>query len=471
MAKTMPGLLHNCISAAAPAPSPLKNAIYRNALRVQLLANASACFRALTCHTISPYFRHWTQPFMAIADFIRDNTGPIIKEWENFAKTFVPAAEHMSPLARRNHIVQILAFIEADISTPQTAKEQVSKSHGDKPRAAYPSAAETHAALRHDGGFNMDQMVSEYRALRASVVKLWKASKPEIDLEALQDLTRFHEAVDQAMTESIHDYSRKLDLSRNLFLGILSHDLRNPLGAISMSAQLAMNIGALTDRQTMLLTQITDSTTRAGVIVTNLLDLTRARLGTGLPIVKEAVNMAFVSNQLVDEVRAMRPTREIRLKVSGDVSGLWDKARIGQVFSNLLGNAVQYGFRNAPISVTVDGQATAVVLTVHNEGVPIAPDDLATLFNSLTRVIVDEDLASEPSVNLGLGLYICKEIVVAHGGTIAVTSTERDGTTFTVRFPRTAGTVAVETNGKAYFGDVAVPANTPPSILNSDPVI
>lgn len=409
---------------------------------------------------------------MPIADFIRDNTAPIVKEWENFAKTFVPAAEHMSPLALRNHIVEILAFIENDMRTAQTAKEQVTKSHGDKPKAAYPSAAETHAALRHDGGFNMDQMVSEYRALRASVVKLWSASKPVMTEDTIQGLTRFHEAVDQAMTESIHDYSRKLDLSRNLFLGILSHDLRNPLGAISMSAQLAVKIGTLSDRQTMLLTQITDSTARADMIVTNLLDLTRARLGSGLPIVKEAVNMAFVSNQLVDEMRAMHPTREIRLKVSGDVSGLWDKARIGQVFSNLLGNAIQYGFRSAPIAVTVEGQTDAVILTVHNEGVPIEPEALTTLFNSLTRVIVDDDTASaEPTVNLGLGLYICKEIVVAHGGTIGVTSTEREGTTFMVTFPRGSAVVAVETNGKAYLGDVAVPAKTPPSILNSDPVI
>ncbi len=408
---------------------------------------------------------------MLIADFIRDNTAPIIKEWENFAKTFVPAAEHMSPLALRNHIVQILAFIEKDIGTTQTAKEQVTKSHGDKPKAAYPSAAETHAALRHDGGFNMDQMVSEYRALRASVIKLWSASKPAMTDETIQDLTRFHEAVDQAMTESIHDYSRKLDLSRNLFLGILSHDLRNPLGAISMSAQLAMKIGALSDRQSMLLTQIADSTARADIIVTNLLDLTRARLGSGLPIVKEAVNMAFISNQLVDEMRAMHPNREIRLKVSGDVSGLWDKARIGQIFSNLLGNAIQYGFRSAAIMVTVEGLPREVVLTVHNEGVPIPPDDLVTIFNSLTRIKTEEDMDSTPEVNLGLGLYICKEIVVAHGGTINVTSTERDGTSFTVRFPRTAGVVAVVTNGKAHFGDVAVPANTPPSILNSDPVI
>ncbi len=238
-----------------------------------------------------------------------------------------------------------------------------------------------------------------------------------------------------------------------------------------MSAQLAVKIGALSDRQTMLLTQITDSTARADIIVTNLLDLTRARLGTGLPIVKEAVNMAFISNQLVDEMRAMHPEREIRLKVSGDVSGLWDKARIGQIFSNLLGNAIQYGFRSAPIMVTVEGLPREVVLTVHNEGVPIPPDDLVTIFNSLTRIKTEEDMDSQPEVNLGLGLYICKEIVVAHGGTINVTSTERDGTSFTVRFPRTAGVVAVVTNGKAHFGDVAVPANTPPSILNSDPVI
>lgn len=373
---------------------------------------------------------------MRLAEFIRNNMDPIIGEWEDFARTLVPAADHMGSLTLRDHIQQILDFIIVDMESAQTTEEQADKSRGEKPAASNPSAAGIHASLRYDGGFNMDQMVSEYRALRASVVKLWNFSKPDITEKYINDLTRFNESIDQALTESIRDYSKKLELSRNLFLGILSHDLRNPLGAISMSSQLTMKIGPLTDRQNMLHSQIADSTNRALEIVNNLLDLTRARLGSGLPILRQAMDMGFVANQLVDEMRVLHPNREFLLKVSGPVTGVWDKARIGQIFSNLIGNAVQYGFRGAPITVRVEGLPNGLAICVHNEGTPIAADALRTIFNALARAQSNEDTKSKPvATNLGLGLYITKEIVAAHGGTIDVTSSEFEGTTFKVFLP------------------------------------
>ncbi len=378
---------------------------------------------------------------MRLAEFIRSNLDLIIGEWEGFARTLVPAADHMGPLTLRNHIRQILDFVVLDMETAETKAEQVKKSHGEKPEAPYPSAAETHASLRYDGGFDMDQMVSEYRALRASVVKFWNASKPSITDKYIDDITRFDEAIDQALTESIRDYTRKVELSRTLFLGILSHDLRNPLGAIAMSSQLTAKIGPLNERQIMLQSQITDSTNRALEIVTNLLDLTRARLGSGLPILRAPMDMAFVANQLVDEMRAMHPSQDFVLKISGPVKGAWDKARIGQVFSNLLGNAVQYGFRGTPITVRVEGLPEGIAICVHNEGIPIAPDALRSLFDAMTRAQSNDDTKSRPvSTNLGLGLYISREIVTAHGGTISVSSSEIEGTTFKVFLPLAAQT-------------------------------
>lgn len=374
---------------------------------------------------------------MRLAAFITENTDEIVAEWEGFALSLVPADQHMGSLSLRDHIEQLLVFIVQDLNSAQTDAEQVRKSHGDKASAPYPSAAETHASLRYDGGFDMDQMVSEYRALRASIVKLWDATLVEVTRQDLKDLTRFHEAVDQSVAESIRDYTKKLDLSRNLFLGILSHDLRNPLGAISMSAQLATRIGDLSDRQTMLQAQISDSAARASEIVDNLLDLTRARLGSGLPIVRDKMDLGFVSRKLVDEMRVLHPSREFQIKVTGDVGGIWDKARIGQVLSNLLGNAVQYGFRGVPIKVTVEGMPRDVVLCVHNEGIPISADAIRTIFSAMTRAQSNEDTKSKPiATNLGLGLYISRQIVTAHGGSIDVKSSEVDGTAFTVRFPR-----------------------------------
>ena len=134
----------------------------------------------------------------------------------------------------------------------------------------------------------MDQMVSEFRALRASVTKLWNAQLTEATNVEISDLTRFNEALDQILKASISYYSKKLDHSRDLFLGILGHDLRNPLGAMLMSAQLTSKIGALSERQAMLISQVITSAGRANEILDHLLDLTRARLGSGLGVIKEA---------------------------------------------------------------------------------------------------------------------------------------------------------------------------------------
>ena len=374
---------------------------------------------------------------MSLAKFIRGNTAPIIAEWENFAQTLIPQSANPTPLNLRDHIKEILAFIASDIETAQSKEQQVEKSHGEKPEGPTPTAAEVHASLRHAGGVNLNQMVSEFRALRASVVKLWDASLKGATHADLTDLTRFNEAIDQALTEAIQDYSGKMDISRDLFLEILDQDLRQPLDAISTSAELTTKIGPLSERQAMLQSQIADSSARAEDIVSQLLDITKTRLGSGLPIIKAPMDLGLVSTNLVDEIRTLHPERTIDMQVEGDTEGNWDKARIGQVFSNLLGNALQYGFKSTPINVKIKGNADEIVVSVNNEGVPIAQDVIATIFDSLSRPdpssLVDGEATA---VSLGLGLFITKEIITAHGGMIGVVSSEKNGTTFTATLPR-----------------------------------
>ena len=170
-----------------------------------------------------------------LADFIRNNHSAIVREWIEFARTRSPASHEMSKLRLQDHVVDILDFIAADLKSPQTRAEQVDKSHGIIPEEGpfQQSAAEIHAALRLADGFDIDQMVSEYRALRASVVKLWVAQHKSLANTDIEDLTRFNEAIDQAVTESVAHYTKTINQSRNLFLGILGHDLRNPIGAAS----------------------------------------------------------------------------------------------------------------------------------------------------------------------------------------------------------------------------------------------
>jgi signal transduction histidine kinase len=372
---------------------------------------------------------------MRLATFIRTDSAHIITQWETFAQTLIPAAAYLSPLALRNHIQDILVFIADDLESYQTKIEQKNKSLGKKLKELKYSPAETHAALREAGGFSLDQMVSEFRALRASVTHLWTEHLTEVTTLDIEELIRFNEAIDQSLTESIAYYSKKNDHSRDMFLGILGHDLRNPLGAIRMSAQLTSKIGTLNERQAMLNSQIIASSRRASEILDHLLDLTRARLGSGIPVIREHMDISFVSRQLIDEMRAMHPDRTFTLEISGDTDGEWDKPRIGQVLSNLLGNAVQHGFTDLPIAVTIKGGSEEVSLSVHNVGVPIPPDKIGRIFNSLARG-VEKNSDQLRSNNLGLGLFIVREIVSAHGGKIGVTSTEKDGTTFTAHFPR-----------------------------------
>ena len=203
-----------------------------------------------------------------------------------------------------------------------------------------------------------------------------------------------------------------------------------------MSTDLMTGLGTLTERQGMLASQISESTTRITQLVNDLLDLTRARFGSGLPINRTPMDMGFVSHQLVDETRVAHLGRTINLDISGDMKGEWDKARIGQVFSNLIGNAMQYSFEYTAIDVSVKGTPNEVILSVQNEGVPIPSEKIGMIFDPLSRASSDNGDNPEAQ-NLGLGLYITKDIVVSHGGTISVISTE-EGTTFTIQLPRTA---------------------------------
>jgi signal transduction histidine kinase len=374
---------------------------------------------------------------LRLSDFIRANVEPIVREWTNFAKTRTPAADVMSSLALRDHIEDILTFVSDDLESAQTSGQQKKKSRGEGPKGTgeEQSAAESHAGLRLRDGFDIDQMLSEYRALRASVVKLWRAGRSDLDPKDFDDLTRFNEAIDQATTESCSHYTKTITRSRNLFLGILGHDLRNPIGAASMSAELMLRRGGLDAKQSVLASQIVACAFRANVILTDLLDLTRLQLGSDIPVVKEPMDLGSVGRQLVEEMRAFHPEREISFEVTGDTSGGWDKSRLGQVFSNLIGNAIAHGFRDTPVSVVVQGGDDEVRFAVQNQGSLIPVDKIHSIFDSLVQG--DEGAgASQGSTHLGLGLYIAKKIVEAHGGMIEVTSSHHEGTKFVVHLPR-----------------------------------
>ena len=372
---------------------------------------------------------------MRLADFITANTEPILAEWVAFAQTCGPA-ETMNLAGLRDHAEEMLRNIITDLGTPQTDAEQEQKSKGDAiPHDGPDTAAEVHGAGRAESGFSLEEMVSEYRALRASVIRLWTAARGGLTGNDVEDLMRFNEAIDQALAESITRYTEDLDHSKEMFIAILGHDLRTPLGAIILSSEAMLDNGDLREPNLALATGIARSSMRMNRMVDDLLDFTRSRLGSGVPIMRCETDMAKVARDAVEEMSAARPSSNLMLETSGDMHGNWDSARISQVIANLLANAVQHGSPDKPISVRVDGEPKQVVLSIHNCGRPIPASDFHGLFSPLKRLRPGEP-APHDSSNLGLGLYIAERIVTAHGGTIDVNSTEDAGTSFTVRLPR-----------------------------------
>ncbi len=377
---------------------------------------------------------------MRLAEFILGNREPILVEWEAFARTCKPASGAMDIDALRDHANEMLTVIAADLGTPQGGTEQAEKSRGNAPddgEGGEPTAAEEHGAGRAESGFTMEQMVSEYRALRASVIRLWIAARGELTPADVEDLTRFNEAIDQSLAESVTRYTLDLDQSREMFLAILGHDLRTPLGAVFTSSRFMLDTKELQEPFLTLTTRIASSATRMVHLVGDLLDFTRSRLGGGIPIVRAPMNMGKAVHDVVDEIAAAHPERTIEIDARGELEGEWDCARISQVLANLIGNALEHGSDGTPVTVVVAGDEGEVCMAVGNRGPVIPGDRLNGIFNPMKpRESAANAPASGPTSNLGLGLYIAERIVTAHQGRIDVASSEAGGTTFTVHLPR-----------------------------------
>ena len=372
---------------------------------------------------------------MKLADYIEQNDEPILAEWQAFAATCGPMAAAMGETALRDHARAMLGTIVADLRTPQSAGEQIAKSKGeiDHPEGA-DTAAEVHGAERAEGGFTVSEMVSEYRALRASVIRLWTAACGNLTGEDLEDLVRFNETIDQALAESITRYTVDLDRSKDMFLAVLGHDLRSPLNAVIMASQFMLETGELEEPHRSLVARTLRGGRRMNTMVGDLLDFTRGRLGAGIPIVRKPADLAKEVRHAVDEVSSAHPGCRLTLETSGDLRGNWDCSRMSQVLSNLLNNAAQHGVQKGEIAVAIRGETDEVVFTVQNWGPAIPAASIPGLFSPFKRLAASQDKAHPTS--LGLGLYIAERIVAAHGGTIRATSSAEAGTRFTVRLPR-----------------------------------
>jgi signal transduction histidine kinase len=370
---------------------------------------------------------------MRLADFILRNMERILEQWEEFASTLLPAAGGLDSPALRDHAQQILMAIVEDLRTSQTREEQWEKSKGRAPRidGAPVTAAQTHAVLRARGGFDINQLVAEYRALRASVLRLWMDAA-ELDSAGLRDMIRFNEAIDQAVAESVGHFHETVEQHRNLLLGMLGHDLRNPLNAILVAAQwlAALNAGEAVSEAAAVLIR---SGASMKALLDDLTDFNRTNLGLGLKISRADVDLAAAARDEVEQFRVAHPGRCFEVEPRGDTRGRFDAARVQQLLRNLISNAIKYGSSDAPIHVRIVGEQDEVRLEVTNQG-HLDASEVLLMFDPLRRGTAAPASRGVPE-GLGLGLFIVREIAHAHGGEAGVHGDEAQ-TTFTACLPR-----------------------------------
>lgn len=361
----------------------------------------------------------------SLSAFIKRDHHAIIDEFTSFARTLVPPDSPMTEQQLRDHCEELLQAIAVDLETEQTNHEQSQKSKGLGAAHMMRASGQLHADARLHHGFGLMEVLSEFRALRASVLRLYERTG-ETDLRGVR---RFNEALDEALTESMTRYSAQTDLYRDQFIGILSHDLRNPLGAITAGAALLARAANDEPRQARVASRILNSAQRMERMIGDLLDLTRTRLGGSIPLATVDTDLHTVCEEVLLEIHATHPDSVVHFRSSGDVHGRWDADRLAQVVTNLVVNAIEHG-RNAPVTLIACESGERVRLSIHNDGPPIPPEVQQRMFEPLARG------SSDRTHNMGLGLFIARAIVAAHHGDIRVSSAEQSGTTFEVTLPR-----------------------------------
>lgn len=252
--------------------------------------------------------------------------------------------------------------------------------------------------------------------------------RDKYEKELLASRRQLQAAIDDV--QAAHAQSRDRALIAEQMMGVVSHDLRNPLSTISMGTSLLMKLGP-SDQQRVVLERMLRATQRSNRLIADLLDFTQTRLGGGLRVTQRSFALHETVHDTVDELTQAFPGRPLRHHPHGAGEWFGDPDRITQLVGNLVANAVAYGDASMPITVSTTTTDEEALISVHNFGRPIPPEVLPLIFEPLSRGDAPGEARS-----LGLGLYIVSQIAKAHGGEVLVSSQADTGTRFTARLPR-----------------------------------
>lgn len=372
---------------------------------------------------------------MKLSTFIRHHIESILAQWDAFARENVPQRGLPSNEALRDHARQMLAAIADDMETEQTDPEQRRKSQGRGPRVeGEESAAAEHGKSRHLHKYTLLQVSAEFRSLRAAVLRLWEPYMEHADVDALHEVIRFNEGIDQALAESIIGWTRHTGDTRDLFLAVLGHDLRSPLASIALAGDMLAGPSLSPDRISALASNVTRATRIMSEMINDLMGYASTQLGGGIPQHPKPCDLLVPLNDAIADATATYPGARFQMHAPATMNGHYDSGRMYQMFLNLLVNAARHGAEGCSVLIEAGAQSTEHVVSVTNKGEPIPVQALESIFQPLVQ-LTDEDHVIRPPTSLGLGLFIARKIAEGHGGRIQVTSSRSEGTRFTVALP------------------------------------
>jgi signal transduction histidine kinase len=297
-------------------------------------------------------------------------------------------------------------------------------------RRAYQLLVTGHALQRLGLGVTLSTLLEEYALLRRVVLSYLLRTVPVDELR--QRLQELEGTFDLAVGESVQTFTARRDERRDQFVSVLGHDLRGPLQAVRLGAESILGQPACgTPAHARTAAAIRRSAERMQRLISDVIDFARGQLGGGIPAVPVTCDLGEMCREVADELRVAHPDRQLSVVTSGDLVGSWDRDRLIQAISNLASNALIHGRDPVTIRAFEEPDREAVTTEVHNLGPPIPEEQLPTLFDAFRR-----GEAAHPG-GLGLGLYIVQQIAHAHGGECVVRSSEAEGTTFSIKWPRT----------------------------------
>jgi signal transduction histidine kinase len=373
---------------------------------------------------------------MRLSEFIRANPDDIERAWEDFARNITRFAAELNDSVLRDDLRAILTAMANDMDTAQSSEEQQAKSQGHGPTGgALDLITAAHTNARMNSGFNLEHAISEYRALRSSIIFLWMRSAPKNEDIQLSEVTRFNETVDQAIAEVVRRFASNNEVFNDRFVGALSHEIRNPLNTIALMTEI-LDKSPLEPSQRNRVASIHKNVESIRRMVDDLSILVRSRMSVGLPLAKESADLDAITKETLEVIKLSHPNAIFIIEKIGDVTGMWDKSRLQQMIFNLASNAATHS-SDQQATIRIREANSDVLFTISNRGKPIPADQQQLIFEPFVHK--GGSASAQLASGLGLGLFVVREIVQAHKGSIEVASSDIDGTTFTVRLPRNMG--------------------------------